>query len=86
MTTTTADEIRSCVNRVFIEPARKTGKTSVQVVSGDVHKDMGLENRMPDVCSALDARKFEEEYRVITSSRVGPRRSSTVCWLFAIKP
>jgi len=90
MTTATADEIRAYVNRVFIEPARKSGKTSVQVVSGDVHKDMrkdmGLENRMPAVCSALDARKFEDEYRVITSSRVGPRRSSTVCWLFAIKP
>lgn len=86
MTTTTADEIRSYVNRTFIEPARNSGKTSVQVVSGDVHKDMGLENRMPAVCSALDARKFEEEYRVVTSNRVGPRQSSTVCWLFAIKP
>lgn len=86
MTTATADEIRSYVNRVFIEPARKSGKTSVQVVSGDVHKDMALENRMPAVCSALDARKFDEEYRVVTSSRVGPRRSSTVRWLFAINP
>ncbi len=79
MTTATADELRSYVNRVFIEPARKAGRSSVAVVSGEVHKDIGLENRMPNVCSALDATKFEEEYRVITSSRVGPRRSSTVC-------
>lgn len=86
MTTGTADEIRTYVNRVYIEPARKSSKASVEVVSGEVHTDMGLENRMPAVCAALDARKFEEEYRVITSKRVGPKQSSTVRWFFAIKP
>ncbi len=86
MTTATADELRSYVNRVFIEPARKSGKTSVQVVSGDIHKDMELGNRMPAVCSALDAKKFENEYRVLKSRRDGPKQSSTVSWLFAIQP
>ena len=86
MTTATADEIRAYVNRAFIEPARNAGRSSVTVVSGEVHKDMGLESRMPAVCSALDAKKFEEEYRVLKSRRDGPKQSSTVSWLFAIQP
>ncbi len=86
MATGTADEIRAYVNRVYIEPARKSAKASVEVVSGEVHKDMGLENRMPAVCAALDAKKFGDEYRVIASKRVGPKQSSTVRWLFAIRP
>ncbi len=86
MTTATADELRSYVNRVFIEPARKAGRSSVAVVSGEVHKDIGLENRMPAVCSALDAKKFEKEYRLLKSRRDGPKQSPTVSWLIAIQP
>ena len=81
---TQADSIREFVNRVWIEPARKAGKSEVTVRSGDVHSDMGFDSRMPAVCSALDAGKFEDTYRVRKSKRVGPHQSSTVEWTFAI--
>lgn len=80
-----ADQIRAYVNTAFLEPARRAGKTDVVIVAGDVHADLKLDNRMPAVCSALDAQKFQDQYRVILSTRSGPRQSSTATWRFSIQ-
>lgn len=80
-----ADKIRKYVSDAIIEPARKAGKTEVSINAGDVHKDLRLGNRMPAICSSLDARKFQEEYRVVLSRRSGPKQSSTTMWLFSIE-
>jgi 5-methylcytosine-specific restriction enzyme B len=79
------DRILRYVYDAIIEPARKTGRTCVAVTAGDVHKDLRLENRMPAVCAALDAAKFQEQYRVVLSRRSGPKQSSTVTWLSSIE-
>jgi len=42
-------------------------------------------NRMPAICSALEAQKFQEQYRVILSSRSGPKQSSTAKWRFSFQ-
>jgi 5-methylcytosine-specific restriction enzyme B len=83
MATATADQIRAYVNKAFLEPAKRAGKTAVEVIAGDVHADLKLDNRMPAICSALDAQKFQEQYRVILSSRSGPKQSSTAKWRFS---
>ena len=81
----TADQIRAYVNKAFVEPARRKGRTEVTVVAADVHADLKLDNRMPAVCSAIDAQKFQEQYNVILSTRSGPRQGSTVTWRFSIQ-
>ena len=53
------------------------------IVAGDVHKDMRLKSRMPAVCAALDAQKFQDEYGVVLSSRAGPKQGSTATWRFS---
>jgi len=85
MASMTADQIRAYVNKVFVEPARRAGKTDVVIVAGDVHADLKLDNRMPAVCSALDAQVFQQNYRVVLSARSGPRQSSTATWRFSIQ-
>ena len=80
-----AEQIREYVSRAFIEPARKSGRTEVEIVAGDVHRDMRLENRMPAVCGALDARKFQDEYRVVLGRRSGPKFGATSSWRFSIE-
>lgn len=80
-----ASAIRDFVNRHYIEPARFQRKKNVQVSASDIHKAMGLENRFPAVCSALDAGIFQEQYRVSISKRKGPLKGSTVTWLFGIE-
>ena len=85
MTTINADQIRAYVNKAFVEPARRAGKTSVVIISGDVHTDLKLNNRMPAICSAIDAQKFQQQYGVILSKRSGPRQSSTAMWEFSLQ-
>jgi 5-methylcytosine-specific restriction enzyme B len=85
MSTSTADSIREYANITYVEPARRSRKSEVTVVSLDVHHDMGLENRMPAVCSALDAKKFQQRYRVALKERSGPRQSSTATWRFLVQ-
>lgn len=85
MPTITADQIRAYVNKAFVEPARRAGRKNFQVTAGEVHSDLKLENRMPAICSALDAKKFQDQHRVVLSTRSGPKQSSTATWRFSIQ-
>ncbi|RYG89116.1 MAG: hypothetical protein EON59_02060 [Alphaproteobacteria bacterium] len=73
-----ADRIRRFVLENHIEPARAQGESRVEVVTGDVHRAMALDNKMPAVCSALGSGKFEELAGVKIIDRQGPANSSTV--------
>jgi len=85
MTTATAEEIRQFVDITYFKPARRAAKRRVTVVALNVHNDMRLDNRMPAVCSALDAKIVEAKYGVSLIKRSGPRQSSTATWVFEIK-
>jgi len=37
----------------FLEKSREKGKDYVDIVSGDIHREMKLRNKMPSVCSAM---------------------------------
>ncbi len=80
-----ADRIRRYVIETVIEPARRRGDATVDVVSGDIHRGMRLDNAMPAVCSALDGRKFEELANVRCVGRSGPANSSTVRVTYALR-
>ena len=80
------DKIRDYVNRTYVEPARSRKLAVVSLIAGDIHRELDLENRMPAVCSAIDAKKFAERYRVQLSLRSGPKQSSTVTWQFGVLP
>lgn len=47
-----ADEIRDYIDRKWIE-AKKLQKTHIDLVSGEIHKQMGLKNKMPSVCQVM---------------------------------
>lgn len=80
-----ADKIRSYVLKNYIEPTRQRGESTVHVFASDVHAGLELESRFPAVCSALDADNFLEMARVTLVSRKGPKQSSTVEWVFAVR-
>lgn len=80
-----AEKIRAHVNKAFIEPARKVGRTHAEVVAADVHKDLRLEQRFPAVCSAIDAQKFQDQYGVVLRNRTGPKQGATVKWTFSLR-
>lgn len=79
-----AVRIREFVLDEVIESARAQGRATVAVRAGDVHAALGLQDRHPAVCGALDAHKFLDFARVTLVRRTGPRQSSTVEWVFTL--
>jgi 5-methylcytosine-specific restriction protein B len=81
---TQADEIRQYVLDHYLKPARMDGEKSVQVRAGDVHKSLGLADRLPAVCSALGTIKFQEMACVELENRNGPSVSTTTTFIYRI--
>lgn len=79
-----ADDIRDFAFREFIEPARRQGERTVTIRAGDVHKDMGLYDRMPAICSALGSKKFENQYNVKRLKVDGPIQGANAFFTFEI--
>jgi hypothetical protein len=85
MTTGNTDRIREYVRRQYIEPARKRGDITVRIVAGDVHKALRLQNRSPQVCSALRSRKFLEENRLALEKAEGPPGGASTTMKFTYR-
>ncbi len=79
-----ADRIRYYVRVELVEPAREAGQSQITVRAGDVHKALGLENRMPVVCGALDAAKFYAQAGVTKIERRGPPQGANAEWVLAL--
>lgn len=79
-----ADRIRQHVITRHIVPARDAGETMVRVTSGDVHRDMSLQDRIPAVCSALDTQVFLDMAGVNMEERSGPPQGATTTFAFRI--
>lgn len=48
----TTTDVRSFIVKLLKE-AKSQGKSHIDLVSGDIHRQMGLKNRMPMVCRAM---------------------------------
>lgn len=81
-----SDAIRQHVLDTYVFPARKRGSRSIVLRSGEIHKQLGLSDRLPQVCSAIDARRFEIEANVRLMDRQGPPVSPGVTWRFELMP
>jgi 5-methylcytosine-specific restriction protein B len=77
-----ADDVRSYAYEHYVKPARARGATSVTIRAGDVHTALNYASRLPLVCGALGALKFQEEYGVKLLSRDGPGQSTTTTFTF----
>lgn len=64
--------VRHYVREHYVNPARREGRRTFRVVVGDVHKAVGLTNRVPLVCNALCSRRFLQENALRLVDRSGP--------------
>jgi len=67
-----ADKVREYAYENYIKPAKDGGKDTVTIKSGDIHDGMGLENKIPSVCGALDTKKFQKQYNLEPEKKKGP--------------
>jgi len=79
-----ADSIRQHATDKYVLPAHRQRDKTFSINVGGVHKDLGLNNRIPAVCSALTSRKFLMENRLHLISRTGPPsgKSTTVTYTY----
>ncbi|MBI4855128.1 MAG: hypothetical protein HY818_00055 [Acetobacterium woodii] len=80
-----SDDVREyCMDNIIV-PARANGEAQVEIRAGDIHAAMGYRNRMPLVCAALGAIKFEELADVERISLTGPTNGANAIFTFRIK-
>jgi hypothetical protein len=83
---TQADRIRHFVRDCHVVPARRSGLAEITVRAGDVHRDMGLANAMPAVCSAIGSNRFAQLADVTLIERTGPANGANVYFRFSLDP
>lgn len=81
-----ADRIRAFVVHRYIDAARVRNQSTIEIRAGDVHRDMGLQGRVPAVCGALTADKFAQENRLTLISAEGPNPGMNLILTFEVKP
>ena len=79
---TLAERIRRHVIDQHIAKARDAGASEIRVRAGDVHGELGLQDRMPAVCSALDTQIFLDLAEVEMTGRSGPPQGATTTFVF----
>lgn len=84
--TSLADRIREFVARHYVAPARERGDSTVTIVVGEVHREMGLKQRHPAIIAALRARVFSEAHGVRRREVKGPGQSSRTVFAFELLP
>lgn len=72
-----ADEIRAYALERYVRPWRDGDKTHLAIRAGDIVRGMGLHNATPNVCSALESRKFQKDAEIVLVRREGPQRSTS---------
>lgn len=78
---TQADTIREHVVACLATLAKARGPL-LAVRAGDVVRSLGLDNRTPAVCSALEGAKFQQMAGLELVERSGPARSTTTTYLY----
>ena len=80
-----ADRIRQHALTRHVHPARAADHGTLTIRVGDVCRDMGLQNRVPNVCSALRSRTFLDLAGLELLERIGPEQSTTTRFHYAIR-
>lgn len=81
-----SDSIREHICARYLKAAIRRGDNTFTVNVGAVHKELGLMNRVPQVCSALESKKLLAVNHLRIVSRTGPPsgRSTTVTFTYEI--
>src|SRR5581483_2341494 len=81
-----ARAIREFLQREYFEPARRRRERLVTVRAGDVHRKLGLRNRVPNVCQVMESKLLQKEAGIKVSSKQGPPsgRGTTLVLTYAL--
>jgi len=77
-------QVREHAVAAYLSAARRRGQRTFTINVGEVHKALGLSNRVPLVCAALGSKKFLAENHLRLVSKTGPPsgQSTTVTYTY----
>jgi hypothetical protein len=80
------ERVREWVETKIIRPAKARGDRVFAVTAGEVHRELGLKNRVPVVCQALKSKRFLHENHLVLKDMTGPPSglSTTVRFTYEI--
>jgi hypothetical protein len=81
-----SESIRRHAAETYLSEARRRGDPTVSINAGEVHRALGLSNRIPLVCAALGSKKFLREHGLRIVSKTGPAsgQSTTVTYTYEL--
>jgi hypothetical protein len=84
MKETKADQIRDHVRMHYVEPARQSRQRRFSVRCGTIEKQLGMSNRIANVCNALKGPKFLDPngLRLVEMSGPPSGTSTTVVYTY----
>lgn len=53
-----SDRVRALAALAYLVPARRSGASEVRIGAGEIHRALGLQQRIPLVCAALRSQMF----------------------------
>ena len=77
-----ADRIRRYALERHVRPWRESGASTLSIRAGDVERSMELRNRTPNVCSALESRRFQQEAGLVLVGKTEPHQSTTTTFRY----
>lgn len=84
-----ANRIRRYIIENYVSPARERDESVVELVSGEIHNAMGLQNALPAVCSVLEGKALAEQAKIKLLERHSPigsdKPSSTIRYRFELQ-
>lgn len=80
-----ADLIREHARKCYVEVARRAHQKTLTIVAGEVGRDLGLSNRMRNICQALKGRKFLEMAGVRWLNPEEYKVGASTCFHYAIE-
>lgn len=83
-----SDAIRHHAYEKYVSRAQRRREKMVSINVGEVHRELGLSNRVPLVCAALGSKKFLREHGLRIVSKTGPPsgQSTTVTFTYEMMP
>lgn len=67
-------------------PAKQICGTQLSLRAGDIHKELGLSNRLPSVCSVLGSQNLQRVTQALLVARYGPQQGSNAVFVYDIQP
>lgn len=79
-----ADRIRQKALELYFETARQQGRKEVVIISGKLHREVGLRNRYRNVCQALAGGNLQQMANAELLKQEGPKDSSTTHFIYRL--